>query len=142
MDRDRARRGRTGRGWSARNRTRISRSPPGLASRRATATASAAKRSRRESIFLWLLAPLGLPAAGAAAGIAVLDAAGGDLAGWSTASVVLVALAVFGVPAAVTVWLARRRGRVEPFAWAAMTLAAEVALVFWVGLVALGYGPD
>jgi cation transport ATPase len=102
----------------------------------------AAKRSRREQILLWLLAPLGLPAAGAAAGIAVLDAAGGDLAGWPTASVVLVALAVFGVPAALTGWLARRRGRVEPFAWAAMTVAAEVALLFWVGLVALGYGPD
>jgi len=101
-----------------------------------------AKRSRRESILLWLLAPLGLPAAGAAAGVAVLDSAGGDLAGWSTASVILVALAVFGVPAALTAWLARRRGRIEPFAWAAMTLAAEVALLFWVGFVALGYGPE
>ena len=102
----------------------------------------AARRNRREQILLWLLAPLGLPAAGAAAGIAVLDAAGGDLAGWSSASEVLVALAVFGVPAALTVWLARRRGRVEPLAWAAMTVAAEVALLFWVGLVALGYGPE
>ena len=72
----------------------------------------------------------------------MLDSAGGDLTGWSTASVILLALAVFGVPAALTGWLARRRGRVEPFAWAAMTVAAEVALLFWVGFVALGYGPE
>ena len=102
----------------------------------------AAKRRRREHILLWLLAPLGLPAAGAAAAVSVLDAAGGDLAGWSTASVILVALAVFGVPAALTAWLARRRGRVEPFAWAAITVGAEIALLFWVGFVALGYGPE
>ena len=61
--------------------------------------------------------------------------------GWSTTSVILLALAVFGVPAPLTVWLARHRGRVEPFAWAAITLVAEVAL-FWVGFVGLGYGPE
>jgi hypothetical protein len=101
----------------------------------------AARRDRRERILLWLLAPLLLPAAGAAAAIAVLDAEGGDLSGWSTGSVVLVALAVFGAPAVLTAWLARRRGRVEPVAWALITVAAEVALLFWVGLVWLGYGP-
>ena len=121
----------------------------------------AARRDRRERILLWLLAPLGLPAAGAAAAVAVMESAGGDLSGWSTTSVILLALAVFGVPALLTLWLARhrgravlergralampawpRRGRVEPFAWAAITLVAEVALLFWVGFVALGYGPE
>ena len=101
-----------------------------------------ARRDRRERILLWLLAPVGLPAAGAAAAIAVLDASGGDLAGWSTASVIALALGLFGVPAALTAWLARRRGRLEPFAWAAITVAAELALLFWVGFDVLGYGPD
>lgn len=102
----------------------------------------AASRDRRGRILLWLLAPIVLPAAGAAAAVAVIESAGGDLSGWSTTSVILLALGVFGVPAALTVWLARHRGRVEPFAWAAITVAAEVALLFWVGFVALGYGPD
>ena len=30
---------------------------------------------------------------------------------------------------------------VERIAWPLVTLAAEVALLFWVGFVALGYGP-
>jgi len=99
------------------------------------------KRSRRERILLWLCAPLLLPAAGAAAGLAVLDGAGGDLHGWSTASVALLAAAVFGLPAALSAWLARRRGRLEPVGWAAITLLAEIALLFWVGLIALDLGP-
>jgi cation transport ATPase len=102
----------------------------------------AAKRERRERILLWLLAPIGLPALGAAAGVATLEAAGGDLAGWSTASAVGLAAAVLGLPAALTGWLARHRGRLELVAWVAITLAAELALLFWVGFVALGYGPD
>jgi len=101
-----------------------------------------ARRDRRERILLWLLAPLVLPAAGAAAGIAVLDAEGGDLAGWSTASAALLALGVFGLPAALTAWLARRRRWFEAVTWVAITVAAEVALLFWVGFVALGYGPE
>ena len=101
-----------------------------------------AKRARRERILLWLCAPLLLPAAGAAAGLAVLEREGGDLSGWSSGSVALLAAAVFGLPALLSGWLARRRGRVEPLGWAAITLLMQIALVFWVGLVALGYGPD
>ena len=51
-------------------------------------------------------------------------------------------IAAFAVPAALTIWLARRRGWFERVAWPLVTLAAEVALLFWVGFVALGYGPD
>jgi hypothetical protein len=102
----------------------------------------AERRSKRERILLWLCAPLLLPAAGAAAAITVLDSAGGDLSGWSTASVLGLAAAVLGIPAALSAFLARRRGRLEPLLWALLTVAAELALVFWVGLVALGYGPD
>ena len=101
----------------------------------------AAKRARRERIVLWVCAPLLLPAAGATAALAVLDNAGGDLSGWSGGSVALVTAAVFGLPAALSAWLARRRGRIEPLGWAAITLLAEIALVFWVGLIALDLGP-
>ncbi|MEO8688847.1 MAG: hypothetical protein ABI611_11590 [Solirubrobacteraceae bacterium] len=100
----------------------------------------AAKRARRERILLWLFAPLLLPLAGAAVALAILER--GDLSGWSSGSVALLAAAVFGLPAAVSAWLARRRGRLEPLGWAAITLFAQIALVFWVGLVALGYGPE
>jgi cation transport ATPase len=100
------------------------------------------RRARRERILLWLCAPLLLPAAGAAAALAILDRAGGGLSGWSSASVALVSAAVFLLPAALSAWLARRRGRVEPLGWAAITLLAEIALVFWVGLVALDLGPQ
>jgi cation transport ATPase len=100
-----------------------------------------AKRARRERILLWLCAPLFLPAAGAAAALAVLEREGGDLSGWSSGSVALLTAALFGLPALVSAWLARRRGRIEPLGWAAITLLAQIALVFWVGLIALDYGP-
>ena len=91
----------------------------------------AERRDRRERIALWLLAPLLLPAAGAAGAIAVLDA--GAAAGLAVASVV--------APALVSAWLARRRGLLELVLWPLITVAAGVALAFWVGLVWLGYGP-
>jgi cation transport ATPase len=100
-----------------------------------------AKRARRERILLWLCAPLLLPAAGAAAALAVLEREGGDLSGWSSGSVALLTAALFGLPALVSAWLARRRGRIEPLGWAAITLLAQIALVFWVGLITLDYGP-
>jgi cation transport ATPase len=100
-----------------------------------------AKRARRERILLWLCAPLLLPAAGAAAALAVLEREGGDLSGWSSGSVALLTAALFGLPALVSAWLARRRGRIEPLGWAAITLLAQIAVVFWVGLIALDYGP-
>ena len=112
-----------------------------IAARNRERERKAEKRTRRERILLWLFAPLLLPVAGAAIALAILDAEGGDLGGWSSGSVALVTAAVFGLPAALSLWLARRRGRIEPFGWAAITLFAQVALVFWVGLVALGYGP-
>jgi len=101
-----------------------------------------AKRAKRERILLWVFAPLLLPAAGAAAALAVLEGEGGDLSGWSSGSVGLLCAAVLGLPAALSAWLARRRGRIEPFGWAAITLLMEIALVFWVGLVLLELGPS
>jgi cation transport ATPase len=113
-----------------------------IAARNRERDRKAEKRARRERILLWLCAPLLLPAAGAAAALAVLQREGGDLGGWSSGSVALLCAAVFGLPALLSAWLARRRGRIEPLGWAAITLLAQIALVFWIGLVALGYGPD
>ena len=112
-----------------------------LAARNRERERQAEKRARRERIVLWLCAPLLLPAAGAAAALAILDRAGGDLHAWSGGKVALVTVALFGLPAALSAWLARRRGRVEPLGWAAITLLAEIAAVFWVGLIALDLGP-
>jgi hypothetical protein len=99
-------------------------------------------RNQVETAIGMKIAPFVLPLAGAAATLFVLDSAGGDLEGWSTGSVILLTAALFGLPALISAWLARHRGRLEPFGWAAITLLAQVALVFWVGLVALGLGPD
>jgi cation transport ATPase len=112
-----------------------------IAARNRERDRKAEKRARRERILLWVCAPVLLPAAGAAAALSILDRAGGDLHAWSGANVALVTVAVFGLPAALSAWLARRRGRVEPLGWAAITLLAEIALVFWVGLIALDLGP-
>jgi cation transport ATPase len=99
-----------------------------------------AKRARRERILLWLFAPLLLPAAGAAAALALLEDS--DLSGWSSGSLAVACAAIFGLPAAVSAWLARRRGRIEPLGWAAITLLMEIALMFWVGLVLLKLSPS
>ena len=96
------------------------------------ARAPAERRDRRERILLWLCAPLLLPAAGAAAAIALLERDAG----------LGLAVAVLGVPPLLTVWLARRRGWFELVAWPLITVAAELAAVFWVGFVWLGYGPE
>lgn len=101
----------------------------------------ATRRGRVAGFFLWLLAPLVLPAAGAAIFVKVLEDAGGSLAHWSTPAAAGFALAAFGIPVALSVLLARRRGRLERLAWALITLFAQLALIFWVGFVALGYGP-
>jgi cation transport ATPase len=112
-----------------------------IAARNRERERQAEKRSRRESIRLWLFAPLLLPGAGAAVALAVLDDAGGDLHRWSTASVALFAAGVLGLPAALSAWLARRRGWAERLGSVAITVLVEIALVFWVGLIALDLGP-
>ena len=114
-----------------------------IAARNRERERKAEKRARRERILLWLFAPLLLPAAGAAAALAVLESAGGDLSGWSSGSVALLTAAVFGLPAALSAWLARRRGRHRAARLGGDHAArARSRCVFWVGLVALGYGPD
>jgi FtsH-binding integral membrane protein len=92
------------------------------------------RRDRRTRILLWLCAPLLFPAAGAAAATAVIEE--------RPASRLALFVAAVAVPAALTLWLARRRGWLERIVWPLVTIAATFALMFWVGFVWLGYGPD
>src|SRR5215207_338647 len=94
----------------------------------------AARRDRRERILLWLCAPLLIPAAGAAAATAVIEE--------RPAARLVLFIAALAIPMVLTAWLARGRGWFERIAWPLVTLAAELALMFWAGFVWLGYGPD
>jgi hypothetical protein len=100
------------------------------------------RRARRRRWRPWLLAPLVLPALGAAALLALIEGEGGDLGGWSTPQAVAVVATSFAVPAALAGWFARRKGVVEAVAWAVVCVAVQVALVVGVGFLALGLGPD
>jgi hypothetical protein len=98
------------------------------------------RRRRRRGAAVWALRVL-LPLLGAAAVVAVLERAGGDLRRWSLTAAVAALLAAVLLPALASAWLARRDSLAEAVLWALVTLAAEVALVFGVGLLALGLGP-
>jgi hypothetical protein len=101
-----------------------------------------ARRARRRRIRLWLLGPLVLPGLGAAGLVWALEREGGDFGGWPAWQTAVVLVGAFVVPALITAWLARRRGVLEAIAWAVATVCIEVVLVFGVGFLALGYGPD
>jgi hypothetical protein len=100
------------------------------------------RRDRRRRLLPWLLAPVVLPALGAAVLLGVVEWQGGDLGGWPTWRAVAVVAASFAVPAALSAWFARRLGLVEAVAWAVVCVCAQVAFVFGVGFLALGLGPD
>jgi hypothetical protein len=101
-----------------------------------------ARRARRRRIRLWILGPVVLPALGAAGLVWALEREGGDLGGWPAWRAALLLVGAFVLPAAITAWLARRRGPLEAIAWALATVCIEVVLVFGVGFLALGYGPE
>jgi hypothetical protein len=101
-------------------------------------TAEGARDARRGWVP-WLLAPLVLPALGAAAVVAVVESV--DLDSWAVWQVAAVLGALFVIPAAVSVFVARRFGVAEAIAWALACVGVELALVFGVGFLALGLGP-
>jgi len=100
-----------------------------------------ARRARWRAIRAWMLALVIVPAAGAAGFVAVLEAAGGDLGAWSSASAAALVVGAFVGPAALAGRFARSLGRYEALALALCTLLIEVTLVFGAAFVALGYGP-
>jgi hypothetical protein len=101
---------------------------------------AADRRRRRRSGAVWALRVL-LPLLGAAAVLAAFEQAGGDLGDWSPAAAVAIPVALLLVPAVISAALARPEGIPMALLWLLVTLAAEVALVFCVGFVALGLGP-
>ena len=100
------------------------------------------RRDRRRRLLPWLLAPLVLPAIGAAALLAIVENEGGDLGSWPTARAVAVVAACFAVPAVLAGWSARRQGIAEMLLWAVVCVGAEVAMVVGVGFLALDLGPQ
>ena len=89
-----------------------------------------------------LIAPLLLAAAGAAIVVALLESAGGDFSEWPTWRAIAVPAAAFAVAALLSAWIVRRRGVAEAILWAIACLGMQAALLFGVGFLLLGYGPD
>ncbi len=86
-------------------------------------------------------AVLTLPAIGSAAFTAIVEAAGGDLGGWSEAQAAAVARGALLLPALPAAWVWRRRGIVSTVAAALAVVFATVGLTFGVAFTLLGYGP-
>jgi len=101
-------------------------------------TAEGAREARR-GWLPWLLAPLVLPALGAVVVVALTETA--NLDGWAVWQAGLALGAAFLVPAVLAAWAGRRGGAVEAIAWAFACVGVEVALVFGLGFLALGFGP-
>jgi hypothetical protein len=91
----------------------------------------------------WLrgIAPLPLAAAGAAVVVALFESAGGDLSSWPDWQAIAVPAAAFVVPAALSAWATWRWGAAVAILSAVGCAAAQFALVFGAGFLALGYGP-
>jgi hypothetical protein len=86
--------------------------------------------------------PLVLAAAGAAAVVGMLEAAGGDFGAWPTWQAIAVPAAAFVVPALLSAAVTWRYGWAQALLWAVVCAAVQFALVFGVGFLALGYGPS
>jgi hypothetical protein len=89
-----------------------------------------------------IVAALLLAAAGAAVLLVLVEEAGGDFGDWPQWQAIAVPVAAFVVPAALTALLFRRRGVVEALLWAIVCAAVQFALVFGVGFLWLGLGPE
>jgi hypothetical protein len=123
------------RGWEA-----VDHAEERLRTRAQARRRAADRRRRRWCGIAWALRVL-LPLAGAAGALALLEGAGGDLRDLSAPAAAVLPAAILLVPALVAGAIARRDGALEAVLWALVTLAAELALLFAVGLVALGLGP-
>jgi hypothetical protein len=97
-------------------------------------------RRRSAAVVRWF-ALLALPAIGSAALTTIIEAAGGDLGGWSEARAAAVVLGAFVLPALLAAWVWRRRGVVSAAAAALAVLFVTIGLTFGVAFTLLGYGP-
>jgi predicted lysophospholipase L1 biosynthesis ABC-type transport system permease subunit len=110
-----------------------------LESRSAERRESLDRRDRRRRLIPWLLCLVPLPAAGAAALVAVLREA--DEKSWPAARAAGAAIACVLVPALLAGWIGRRHGRIDAVLWALVSAAITLALAFGVGFLALDLGP-
>jgi hypothetical protein len=110
-----------------------------LESRSAERRVSLERRDRRRRIVPWLICPILLPAAGAAALVAVLREA--DHKAWPAGQAALAAAACVLIPALLAGWVGRRPGRIDAVLWGLVCAAITLALAFGVGLLALDLGP-
>jgi hypothetical protein len=99
------------------------------------------RRDRRRAVLPFVLCPLILPAAGAAALLWLLEAEGGDLSSLTSAQAIGAFAAGFALPAALSAFVARHGGWLEAIAWTAITVCAELAMLAGLGLLALDLGP-
>jgi hypothetical protein len=120
----------------------ITRAEERLTSRSAERRSQLERRDRRRRVLPWLLSPLILPAAGAAALLAIVEGAGGDLGDWPTWGAAVAVAAAFALPAALSAWSARHQGAFEAITWAVVCACVQVAFVVGLGFLALGLGPD
>ena len=86
-----------------------------------------------------LIGAVVLPALGASAIVALVEEV--DLGAWPSWRAAAVLGALFAVPAVLSAIVARRFGVVEALAWALACIGVQLALVFGVGFLALGFGP-
>jgi hypothetical protein len=99
-----------------------------------------ARRAARARIARWLTT-VALPVAGSAAFTWMLESAGGDLRGWTTAQAVaaLVGGMLWSAFVAGVVW--RRHGVLAWLPAALAVLLAQTAITFGIAFTVLGYGP-
>ena len=89
-----------------------------------------------------VVVPVLLATAGAAALVALLEAAGGDFSSWPTWQAIAVPAAAFAVTALLSAAVMWRFGWFQAVLWGVFCAAVQFALVFGVGFLALGYGPS
>ena len=111
-----------------------------LESRSMQRRATIERRDRRRRLLPWLLCLVPLPVLGAAAMLATLRSAGGDLRGWPASTAALAVAACVLVPALASAWVGRPHGRVDAVLWGLVTAALVLALVFGAGFVLLDLG--
>jgi hypothetical protein len=102
-------------------------------------TAEGAREARRRGWLPWLLGPIVLPAVGAVVVVALVE--GASLDTWEVWQSAAALIAAFVVPAFFAAWAGLRGGVVEAILWAFACIGVQVALVFGVGFLALGFGP-
>jgi hypothetical protein len=100
-----------------------------------------ARRARRERYELPLRL-LGLGVLGAIVLLVTIQAAGGDLSGVPGPLATLIVLIVLLTPAALAGRLGRAEGWPVAVALGVLAFAVELALVFGVGFLLLGLGPE